>query len=82
MAALERVPHLEVAGMHLMLGDGYGVDRLGNVWLDAKDSALQWAGCVHLLPTRRLVAAAHPALVQLFERHTCVTLACGSVPTC
>eukprot|EP00884_Botryococcus_braunii_P019096 jgi/Botrbrau1/5870/Bobra.0366s0049.1 len=32
-----------------MLGDGYGVDKLGNVWLDASDDALHWAGYLLLL---------------------------------
>lgn len=54
------MPHLELAGSHVMLGDGYGVDKMGNVWLDAKDGALQWAGCINPLPPCR-PAAAPPA---------------------
>ena len=43
--ALDRVAHLDLAGVRLMLGGEYGVDSLGQLWLDAADSALSWAGC-------------------------------------
>jgi hypothetical protein len=42
--ALDRVRNLDLGGFHFMVGDGYGVDKLGNIWLDAADSALHWAG--------------------------------------
>ena len=50
--ALDRVAHLDLAGVRLMLGSEYGVDSLGQLWLDAGDSALSWAGCAtHFSPS-------------------------------
>lgn len=42
--ALDRGGHLELGGVRFMLGGEYGVDLLGQLWLDAGDSALSWAG--------------------------------------
>lgn len=44
-AALDRISHVQLAGVHVMLGDDYGVDPLGRLWLDADDTALFWSGC-------------------------------------
>ncbi|KAK9907490.1 hypothetical protein WJX75_004677 [Coccomyxa subellipsoidea] len=43
-AALDRISHVQLAGVHVMLGDDYGVDPLGRLWLDADDTALFWSG--------------------------------------
>lgn len=43
-AALDRIGHVELAGVHVMLGRDYGVDPLGRLWLDVDDTALFWSG--------------------------------------
>ncbi len=43
-AALDRISHVELAGVHVMLGRDYGVDPLGRLWLDVDDTALFWSG--------------------------------------
>ncbi|CAL8469784.1 g9326 [Coccomyxa elongata] len=43
-AALDRISHVELAGVHVMLGSDYGVDPQGRLWLDAQDNALFWSG--------------------------------------
>jgi hypothetical protein len=43
-AALDRVPQLELQGVHLMLGHDYGVDAQGHLWLNVEDTALFWSG--------------------------------------
>ncbi|CAL5229048.1 g12297 [Coccomyxa viridis] len=43
-AALDKVQHLDVRGLRFMLGQEYGVDAEGQLWLDASDNALFWSG--------------------------------------
>ena len=43
-AALDKVQHLDVKGLRFMLGQEYGVDAEGQLWLDARDNALFWSG--------------------------------------
>ncbi len=43
-AALDKVLHLDVRGLRFMLGQEYGVDAEGQLWLDARDNALFWSG--------------------------------------
>lgn len=45
-AALDKVQHLDVRGLRFMLGQEYGVDAEGQLWLDASDNALFWSGWV------------------------------------
>ena len=42
VAALDRVPDLNVAGVNIMLGSEYGVDDGGNIWLHASGSTQDW----------------------------------------
>ena len=42
-AALDRVPG-NVKGIHVLLGNGYGLDSLGRVRLHHTDNALMWSG--------------------------------------
>ena len=43
-SALDKVQHLDVRGLRFMLGQEYGVDAEGQLWLDARDNALFWSG--------------------------------------
>ena len=43
-AALDRIHHLDVRGLRFMLGQEYGVDAEGQLWLDVRDNALFWSG--------------------------------------
>ena len=42
VAALDRVPHLDVGGINIMLGAEYGTDDGGNLWLHASGSVQDW----------------------------------------
>lgn len=41
--ALDLLPDLDLAGVPLMLGDGCGLDPLGQMWLPANEGAQEWA---------------------------------------
>lgn len=41
--ALDRVPDLNLSGLAMAIGDGYGVDPLGNIWLNHCDDVELWA---------------------------------------
>lgn len=43
-AALDKIKHIPLAGVHIMLGHDYGVDSQGHLWLDVEDTALFWSG--------------------------------------
>lgn len=43
-SALDRVQHLDVKGLRFVLGQEYGVDSEGQLWLDSRDNALFWSG--------------------------------------
>ncbi|KAL3142705.1 hypothetical protein ABBQ38_003006 [Trebouxia sp. C0009 RCD-2024] len=44
VAALDRTPEVELAGMHIMIGEeGYGPDKQGRLWLHADASAALWS---------------------------------------
>lgn len=43
-AALDKVRHLDVRGLRFMLGQEYGVDAEGQLWLDVHDNTLFWSG--------------------------------------
>ena len=43
-SALDKVQHLDVRGLRFMVGQEYGVDAEGQLWLDAHDNALFWSG--------------------------------------
>lgn len=51
-AALDRISHVELTGVHVMLGSDYGVDLQGRLWLDAQDTALFWSGCAYILSSK------------------------------
>lgn len=43
-AALDHVHNVSwLAGVHIMLGNDYGVDSQGRLWLEAQDTALFWS---------------------------------------
>ena len=42
--ALDRIPDVDMAGVHLMVGEeGYGADKLGRLWLHADASQALWS---------------------------------------
>ncbi|KAJ7546618.1 hypothetical protein O6H91_08G047200 [Diphasiastrum complanatum] len=41
--AVDEIQRVELAGCVLIIGDGYGVDDGGNVWLNCEDDARSWA---------------------------------------
>lgn len=44
VTALDRTPKLELAGMHIMIGEeGYGPDKQGRLWLHADASPALWS---------------------------------------
>lgn len=44
-AALDALSAVDLRGLRVMVGEAYGVDALGNVWLHADDSAAAWQRC-------------------------------------
>ena len=59
--AMDKVKHLDVEGIHIMIGTAPGqqVDALGNLWLDASDGALSWAGWLLILSSPPLLLPLH-----------------------
>jgi hypothetical protein len=45
VAVLDGLPDLDVSGLKVTVGEAYGVDALGAIWLHAGDSQQAWARC-------------------------------------
>lgn len=43
-SAVDKVKHIPLQGVHIMLGHEYGVDSQGHLWLNVEDTALFWSG--------------------------------------
>ncbi|KAK9833576.1 hypothetical protein WJX81_007838 [Elliptochloris bilobata] len=74
--ALDSAQGARLRGVQVLLGEGYGVDNLGRLCLDASDHALLWAK--HLLEADvDKCAARREAVARLSVLETSVAGACG-----
>lgn len=52
---LDRSKHIPLSGFAIMVGDCYGIDALGNLWIDHNDRTEMWTQFLHTVCTLETV---------------------------